>query len=340
MSQNTFAASYNQATVNFYSDSQHTATVNLPWSVNPGFNSFYLNNLFFNENSYNNQKLAYINGRVVAEVNPKTNDHFYVCGRDASVAWGNNSSSFCLGKISVVYSDSSRTEISDIPVYFNESTSPYTYNLYFDFNTNLESSKQIGFVQFQFYAASGYDVISRNQSWNNTTLMVLVEGRSSISVYETPPSGVDIANDLLQQQVGQNNTIINQNQTIIDQNHAYNSREYEAESNINNQSASDIEGTENQKTTDLIGAIGSLIGALTSIQPDNCVISLPFPNYAGGDTSVDLCQNKEKAPEIVLIGSSVFLVLFALKYWNAMAVKIYKVIRSFIDGSDDTEGEE
>lgn len=137
-------------------------------------------------------------------------------------------------------------------------------------------------------------------------------------------------------------TVINQGFTEINNtiNDHY-EREYESIDNISDQTPSDISDTENQKTSDLITALGSLVGAFTSIQPaSDCNIQLNFPNYAGGSQVVNLCQHKEKAPQIILIGSSVFLVIFALKYWNIMAIKIYKVIRSFIDGTDDTEGED
>lgn len=137
-------------------------------------------------------------------------------------------------------------------------------------------------------------------------------------------------------------TVINQgfieiNNTIND----HYEREYESIDNISNQTPSDISDSENQKTSDLITALGSLVGAFTSIQPaSDCNIQLDFPKYAGGTQIVNLCQYKEKAPLIPVIGSSVLLVIFGMKYFHVIIIKIYRVIRSFIDGTDDTEGED
>ena len=312
---------YTSANVDFYAGQQIESTVSLPWSVNPSTHRFFLNNVYFNEHDYDDLKLAYISGRMVMEVNPKTATDFFVCGRDASYSWGIAASSYCLGSLTVVYTDNSHTIQDDIPVYLNEIRSPFTYNIYFDFSKELEASKVIDFIQFRFYAASGFDVISRTTNWNNTTLMVLVEGRSSISVYETPPSGVDIANDLLQQQVAQN-------QYLID-------KETEAENNISNQSPSDIQGAENQQTSNIIGVITRFFGQLGNISSQSCNLTLPFPQYAGGTVTVTPCNGKQYLPDhglIITIAASLFLVGFTIPLCFILLKMIYNEIRSWTNG--------
>lgn len=270
---------YSQASVNFYSDSQHTATVNLPWTVNPGYNSFYLNDVYFNNNDYNNTKLAYINGRIVMEIRPNTTEDFYVCGRDASIYWSDTAmSGYCLGKIAVVYSDNTHTEVVDIPVYFTQPSNG-RFNIFFDFNTALEASKQISFIQYRFYASSGYDVISRNTPWYNYQLMILVEGRSSIAVYETPPSGVDISNDLLQEQIGQNDVMIAQNDEIIDSLQSQ-SQQQQEQYDEEKQEETQREESGNESADEMAGVFSfsvqnpftALFGAFTS---GNTCVSIP-----------------------------------------------------------------
>lgn len=331
MSQNTFAISetYSTANVDFYAGEQYQSTVNLPWNVNPSTHRFFLNNAYFNNTSYSGYKLAYINGRMVMEINPKTTTDFFVCGRDISYTWGSSASSYCLGSMTVTYSDSTSTSQTNIPVYFNEIQSPLTYNLFFDFNKELDATKTISFIQFRFYATTGYDVISRNTNWNNTTLMVLVEGRSSISVYETPPSGVDIANDLLQQQVAQN-------QYQID-------KETQAENNISNQTTDDIDGATNQQTTNIIGIISNFITTISGLDTSrtSCNISLPFPAFAGGQQNVNVCTGKNYWTGYSIIGSGnnffniigrLMLICFFVPICFILLKLIYKEIRSWTNG--------
>lgn len=193
--------------------------------------------------------------------------------------------------------------------YIYEYTSNYSYNL----TANVYSANG----SFQTKLGTSY-VKFRTSNFTNTNARIMLVKGSTPHSYQ--PYGEEICKNINEQ---------------------YYDEQRQADQNISNQSASDIQGTENQTTTSLIGALGSLVGALTNIQPaSDCEIQLNFPSYAGGTLFVNPCQHKDKFPDIVLIGSSVFLVLFALKYWNAMAIKIYKVIRSFIDGTDDTEGEE
>lgn len=329
MSQNTFAEAfsrtYSSASVNFYTSSQINATVNLPWNVNPGTSTFYLNSTYFDENSWLGYKISYISGRMVMEIAPYTTTNFYVCGINTAYSISNGTITQCVGSLTIRYSDGTSTVLSDKTVYINQTSSPYRITIYFDYQGETSSDKTISLMQYEFKAKTGYDVVSRNTSWNNTTLFQLVEGRGTVNVYETPPSGAEIANDLLQQQIGQNQTIINQNQAVIDQNN-------EAYDNISNQSANDISGATNNQTTSLINVITGFIGAFSGINATNCNLTLEFPNYAGGSRVVNICSGKEKAPRIVEIGSSLLLICVFVPLAYVLIRMIYNEIRSWTNG--------
>lgn len=162
-------------------------------------------------------------------------------------------------------------------------------------------------------------------------LQVWPEGLNTTNYFyfEQNPATIDftdnVSETLLQQQ-------INQNQTIINQNNEYYSHEYDAVDNISNQDTSDIPNSTDQQTTNLIGVISSFITAIGGINATNCQLTLPFPTYAGGSTTVDVCQGKEKAPQLVQIGSSMLLLLFFLPLAWLLLKLIYNEIRSWTNG--------
>ena len=332
MSHNTFAdsATYSQATVDFYAGQQVNATVNLPWYVNPGTHRFFLNSVHINNYAYANQAKAYISGRIVIEFRPQETQDAYVCGLDASWLWGQNVSTHCLGSFTVVYTDNSRAVFEGFPVFMSDTVdAPYRENIYFDFAKQLDASKQISFIQFNFEGASGYDVWSRNTNWYDRTLLIVQEARSTIDTYASMDQ---ISNELLQTQ-------INQNQTIINQNNQYYNHEYEAEDNIKNQSTSDIPNSSDNQTTSLIGFLSGFITAITNGvgQGNDCAFRLRS-NQLGDGTTINMmvnpCVGRDK---FTAAGGDIFFdtflpiiaIMFYLPFVIFILRLIYKEIRSF-----------
>lgn len=112
-----------------------------------------------------------------------------------------------------------------------------------------------------------------------------------------------------------------------------NAKENAAVDNIDNQSANDMGGSSNQQTTSIIGTISSFLSAFQNVQPaQNCNLTLPFPEFLGGNTNVNICQGKDKAPTLVTIGSSLLLIVTFVPLAFIMLRMIYSEIRSFTNG--------
>lgn len=127
--------------------------------------------------------------------------------------------------------------------------------------------------------------------------------------------------------------VISSQITMINNNiENHNAQEEQGWNNISNQSTNDIPNSTDQSTTNLIGVISSFVTAIGGINATDCQLTLPFPNYAGGSTTVDVCQGKDKAPQIVQIGSSMFLLLFFLPLAWLLLKLIYNEIRSWTNG--------
>lgn len=112
----------------------------------------------------------------------------------------------------------------------------------------------------------------------------------------------------------------------------YNDKQYQATDNISNQNSSDIQGAENQATTNLIGVLSGFISAFSNINATNCNLTLEFPDYAGGSRTVNICSGKEKAPRIVEIGSSLLLIGVFVPLAYILIKMIYNEIRSWTNG--------
>lgn len=121
-------------------------------------------------------------------------------------------------------------------------------------------------------------------------------------------------------------------QTMINQSQEYYDKTYEAVDNINNQSSSDINNATSSQTTSIIGTISSFVTALGTVQTGSCELTLPFPQFIGGNTTVNPCTAKEKAPTIVTIGSSMFLIGVFIPFAFMILKMIYNEIRSFTNG--------
>lgn len=127
------------------------------------------------------------------------------------------------------------------------------------------------------------------------------------------------------------NAINQQSQSTIQQQQ----KEQEAVDNIEDQTPSDISSsgnTENQASTNLIGAFSNFVSALTNIQTGNCNITLAFPQYAGGSRVVNICQNKDKAGNLISVFSSLTLIVFYIPLAIRLLTMIYNEIRSYTNG--------
>lgn len=113
---------------------------------------------------------------------------------------------------------------------------------------------------------------------------------------------------------------------------AVNEPEEEASDNISSQSTDDMEDVENEQTTNIIGVVSSFLSAITSFSGSSCEMDLEFPDYAGGTMTVDVCQNRDKAGNIIAVFTSLTLILFYLPLAFKLLSMIYNEIRSFTNG--------
>lgn len=114
-----------------------------------------------------------------------------------------------------------------------------------------------------------------------------------------------------------------------------NDKEQEATDNISDQTPEDISSdgnTENTQTTSIINVFGGFLSALSGVNTGSCIVNLPFPSYAGGTWQMNICQNKDKAGNIVsLFGSATMIFFFLPVAWRLLGM-IYNEIRSFTNG--------
>lgn len=99
----------------------------------------------------------------------------------------------------------------------------------------------------------------------------------------------------------------------------------------NSETVSD-NNSENAATTNLIGAFSSLLSALTSLNATNCNVTLPFPSALGGNMTVNICQNKDYAGNIISVFGSLTLCVFYVPLALKLLSMIYNEIRSFTNG--------
>lgn len=163
--------------------------------------------------------------------------------------------------------------------------------------------------------------------------------RSYIYYFQGDPNNkmlVDFTTDkntaILQQQVQIQQLILEALNNMNNSSNEYYDQYYESVDNIDNQSASDIPNSENSQTTSIIGTISSFVSAIGTVQTGSCQMTLPFPSFLGGDTTVNPCTGKDKAPTIVTIGSSMFLIGIFIPFAFVVLKMIYNEIRSFTNG--------
>lgn len=111
-----------------------------------------------------------------------------------------------------------------------------------------------------------------------------------------------------------------------------NQREQEGIDNISGQSESDIQGAENQVTTNLIGIISSFVSELSNFSPTDCNLDLPLPSFIGGNTTVNICQGKDVLGNFITLFSTLTVLLFYLPLAWVLLKMIYNEIRSWTNG--------
>lgn len=114
---------------------------------------------------------------------------------------------------------------------------------------------------------------------------------------------------------------------------AKDAKEEQAVENIENQTPpSQNETGDGAAATNLIGAFSGFVSALGGLSATNCNLTLNFPSFAGGTRVVNVCQNKDKAGNIISVFSSLTLIIFYVPLAIRLLTMIYNEIRSFTNG--------
>ncbi len=125
-----------------------------------------------------------------------------------------------------------------------------------------------------------------------------------------------------------NQNITNINNTINEQNQ----KEQQAIDNISNQNENDINGANNQVSTNLIGIISSFISELSNFSATDCNLNLPLPSFLGGNTTVNICQGKDVLGNFISLFSTLTVLLFYVPLAWVLLKMIYNEIRSWTNG--------
>lgn len=238
---------------------------------------------------------------------------------------------------------------------------PYQHVLTCTSNGTTVIQKNLSFATTQWFDNSDSnntltfygDVVMSGFNQGSTYNIVCAIGSSNYSFYdytsslavwfEQNPVRIEWSNDesiaLLNTQIVQNETIINQNNIMIegigqttDAINNLRNDEQNASDDISGQTPSDIPNSTSSQTTSIIGVISGFISSLSSYHATSCSLTLPFPNYAGGSTTVDPCSGKEIAPTIVQIASSLLLICTFIPLAFVVLRMIYNEIRSWTNG--------
>lgn len=92
------------------------------------------------------------------------------------------------------------------------------------------------------------------------------------------------------------------------------------------------DNSESQQTDSIINVFGSFVSAVSSLQPTNCNVTLQWPSSLGGNMTVNVCQNKDKAGNIISVFGSITLIVFYIPLALKLLSMIYNEIRSFTSG--------
>ena len=109
-------------------------------------------------------------------------------------------------------------------------------------------------------------------------------------------------------------------------------KQEQAADDVKKQSPEDIANATNQQTTNIIGIISSFLSAITNFSAGTCELPLDFPSYAGGQMTVNVCQNRDRAGDLISLFTSLTLIMFYLPLAFKLLSMIYNEIRSFTNG--------
>lgn len=191
-------------------------------------------------------------------------------------------------------------------------------------------------LTFRIYTTGSYwgvHLSSTSNSWLN--LYYKEYFTTGVGTHWRPAVGVDYSQNL-QNIVNAINSQPNYSQSLNDIKNSINNQNEEEQEAV--QDASDAAesaanaNSSNQATTNLIGVISNFISAITNFSGSDCNITLAFPSYAGGSMTVNVCQNKDKAGNIISVFTSLSLIVFYLPLAFKLLSMIYNEIRSFTNG--------
>lgn len=109
-------------------------------------------------------------------------------------------------------------------------------------------------------------------------------------------------------------------------------KQEQAADDVANQTPDKIANATNEQTTNIIGIISSFLSAITNFSAGSCELPLDFPSYAGGQMTVNVCQNRDRGGNLISLFTSLTLIMFYLPLAFKLLSMIYNEIRSFTNG--------
>lgn len=184
-----------------------------------------------------------------------------------------------------------------------------------------------------FTGVSGSNTIIQLQSSANTsgTAPSVRSGITTVWHEKNPTNYTSTINNIGSKVDNLNSSVNNVNNSVNDLNDTIseqNDKENAAIDNIDNQSTSDIGGTEDSNTTSLIGLFSSFVSALSSASATNCNINGDMGNIDLG--TLNLCR--DNPPAIVQIIGSIFLIAIFVPLAYFLVKRIISEVRSFTNG--------
>lgn len=200
---------------------------------------------------------------------------------------------------------------------------------------NLSTGGGVVHLTFKCYTPKSYTSIyiqslggSALYLWNNEYIS------SSVATHWRPKSGVNYSQAIQNVVNAINSKDYTQDlEDIKDAIEDQNQQEQEAVEDASDAAETAAnDNSSNAATTNLIGVISNFISAITNFSGSDCNITLAFPSYAGGSMNVNVCQNKDKAGNIISVFTSLSLIVFYLPLAFKLLSMIYNEIRSFTNG--------
>ena len=208
-------------------------------------------------------------------------------------------------------------------------------NGYFNSNGSIANSDSYGITNFIDVENMEIEVISEGFGgvysiyYNENKEVIGSILNTQITETIIPPTGTKFMRFTIRKNNNKPQLLLksckNGNQALYDQ-------QQQADENISNQSTSDINGAENQATTNLIGVLSNFLTQLQSFSATDCNLSLPFPSFIGGTQVVNICQGKDVLGNFITIIGTLAMVTFYIPLALVLLKMIYNEIRSFTNG--------